>query len=70
MHEVLATQDEQQRQTIAIQPLQPLTAMGLDGVVLSWVNYEAELAYWLSDVLPVMEQAGLRRPYVPADVRL
>jgi alkanesulfonate monooxygenase SsuD/methylene tetrahydromethanopterin reductase-like flavin-dependent oxidoreductase (luciferase family) len=43
-----------------------LTAMGLDGVVLSWVNYEAELAYWISDVLPVMEQAGLRRPYVPA----
>ncbi len=42
--------------------------MGLDGVVLSWVNYQAELAYWISDVLPVMEQAGLRRPYVPADV--
>jgi FMNH2-dependent dimethyl sulfone monooxygenase len=42
-----------------------LTTMGLDGVVLSWVNYEAELAYWISDVLPIMEQAGLRRPYVP-----
>jgi hypothetical protein len=40
-----------------------LPAMGLDGVVLSWVNHEAELAYWISDVLPVMEQAGLRRPY-------
>ena len=39
------------------------TTMGLDGVVLSWVNYEAELAHWISDVLPVMEQAGLRRPY-------
>jgi hypothetical protein len=46
-----------------------LTAMGLDGVVLSWVNYEAELAYWISDVLPLMAQAGLRRPYVPAHAR-
>ena len=44
--------------------------MGLDGVVLSWVNYEAELAYWVSDVLPVMEQAGLRRPSVPANACL
>ena len=45
-----------------------LTTMGLDGVVLSWVNYEAELAYWISDVLPIMEQAGLRRPYALAHV--
>jgi hypothetical protein len=37
--------------------------------VLSWVNYEAELAYWISNVLPVMEQAGLRRPYVPTHAR-
>ena len=36
-----------------------LSAMGLDGVVLSWVNYEAELAYWISDVLPVMEHDTL-----------
>jgi hypothetical protein len=43
--------------------------MGLDSVVLGWVNYEAELAYWISDVLPLMEQAGLRRPYVPAHAR-
>jgi hypothetical protein len=43
--------------------------MGLDGVVLSWVNYEAELAHWVSDVLPVMEQAGLGRPYVSANAR-
>jgi alkanesulfonate monooxygenase SsuD/methylene tetrahydromethanopterin reductase-like flavin-dependent oxidoreductase (luciferase family) len=48
-----------------VERLMHLAAMGLDGVVLSWVNYEAELAYWISDVLPIMEQAGLRRPYVP-----
>ena len=52
-----------------VEQLVHLTAMGLDGVVLSWVNYAAELAYWISDVLPVMEQAGLRRPYAPAHAR-
>jgi len=46
-----------------------LSTMGLDGVVLSWVNYEVELAYWISAVLPVMEQAGLRRPYALAQAR-
>jgi alkanesulfonate monooxygenase SsuD/methylene tetrahydromethanopterin reductase-like flavin-dependent oxidoreductase (luciferase family) len=45
--------------------LMHLSDMGLDGVVLSWVNYEQELAQWIRDVLPVMEQAGLRRAYVP-----
>jgi hypothetical protein len=38
----------------------------VDGVVLSWVNYEVELAYWISAVLPSMAQAGLCRPYAPA----
>jgi hypothetical protein len=46
-----------------------LSAMGLDGVVLSWVNYETELAYWISDVLPLMEQAGLRRLYASTHAR-
>ena len=44
--------------------LMHLSAMGVDGVVLSWVNYEEELAQWIREVLPVMEQAGLRRAYV------
>jgi hypothetical protein len=55
--------------TCMVDRLLHLSAMGLDGVVLSWVNYEAELAYWISDVLPLMEQAGLRRPYAPAHAR-
>ena len=46
--------------------LMHLTAMVWDRVVLSWVDYAAALAYWISDVLPVMKQAGLRRPYVSA----
>jgi dimethylsulfone monooxygenase len=40
-----------------------LAGMGLDGVVLSWVNYHDELRQWNCDVMPLMEQAGLRNPY-------
>ncbi len=42
-----------------------LTRAGLDGVVLSWVNYQVELQQWIDEVLPLMEQAGLRRPFRP-----
>jgi alkanesulfonate monooxygenase SsuD/methylene tetrahydromethanopterin reductase-like flavin-dependent oxidoreductase (luciferase family) len=42
-----------------------LSKLGLDGVVLSWVNYQDELAVWASDVLPLLEQAGLRKPGLP-----
>ncbi len=42
-----------------------LSRAGLDGVVLSWVNYEAELRQWIAEVLPLMEQASLRQPFRP-----
>ena len=41
---------------------------GLDGVVLSWVNYQDELRYWVREVMPLVEQAGLRKPYKPAGI--
>jgi len=34
------------------------------------LQYEAELTYWISDVLPVMEQADLRQPYTSTQVSL
>ncbi|MBV9323212.1 MAG: LLM class flavin-dependent oxidoreductase [Chloroflexi bacterium] len=40
-----------------------LSTLGLDGAVLSWVNYAEELAYWNTEVLPLLEQAGLREPF-------
>jgi len=40
-----------------------LSSLGLDGAVLSWVNYPEELAYWISAVLPLLEEAGLRQPF-------
>jgi FMNH2-dependent dimethyl sulfone monooxygenase len=39
-----------------------LSNLGLDGVVLSWVNYQDEIRYWNSAVMPLLEQAGLRGP--------
>jgi dimethylsulfone monooxygenase len=42
-----------------------LADVGLDGIVLSWVNYETELQQWIAEVLPLMEQAGLRQPFRP-----
>ncbi|HTV90600.1 MAG TPA: LLM class flavin-dependent oxidoreductase [Stellaceae bacterium] len=38
-----------------------LSAAGIDGVVLSWVNYHDEMRQWVADIMPLIEQAGLRR---------
>ncbi|HUZ72647.1 MAG TPA: LLM class flavin-dependent oxidoreductase [Stellaceae bacterium] len=39
-----------------------LSGMGLDGLLLNWVDYRDGLARWNHDVMPRLEQAGLRRP--------
>jgi len=41
--------------------LEKLAAIGIDGVLLSWVDYLDGLERWQSDVMPRLEQAGLRR---------
>jgi len=48
-----------------VDKLAGLARAGMNGVVLSWVNYEAELQQWIAEVLPLMEQAGLRQPFRP-----
>ena len=40
-----------------------LTETGIDGVVLSWVNYQQEMPQWIAEVMPLLEQAGLRKPH-------
>lgn len=40
-----------------------LSGMGVDGVLLSWLDYLGEGRQWIDDVLPLMESAGLRAPY-------
>ncbi len=45
--------------------IQRLSDMGVDGILLSWVDYLGEARQWIDQVLPLMEQAGLRAPFVP-----
>jgi FMNH2-dependent dimethyl sulfone monooxygenase len=48
-----------------VDKLVEISKMDINGVVLSWVNYQDELQDWIQTVLPLMEQAGLRHPYKP-----
>lgn len=37
-----------------------LVRIGIDGVLVSWVNYQREVPQWVESVMPLMVQAGLR----------
>lgn len=45
-----------------VDELLKLSAIGIEGIVLSWVDYARELPGFIDEVVPLMEQAGLRRP--------
>jgi hypothetical protein len=45
-----------------------LSRAGIDGLNMTFVNYEDELVRIIRDVLPLLEQAGLRRPFAPETV--
>ncbi|MFY0611040.1 MAG: LLM class flavin-dependent oxidoreductase [Hyphomicrobiaceae bacterium] len=38
-----------------------LAALGVDGILLSWLDYLGECQQWVDNILPLMEQAGQRR---------
>ena len=40
-----------------------LSNVGLDGVVLSWVNYQEEVRYWNAELMPLLEQQTCVRGY-------
>jgi alkanesulfonate monooxygenase SsuD/methylene tetrahydromethanopterin reductase-like flavin-dependent oxidoreductase (luciferase family) len=42
-----------------------LSQAGVDGCMLFWVNYLEEQPQFIREVLPLMEQAGLRKPFSP-----
>lgn len=42
--------------------LSGLSAAGIDGLCLSWVDFETEVPQWIEQVIPLMENAGLREP--------
>jgi dimethylsulfone monooxygenase len=50
-----------------VDKLQMLSRNGLDGTALSFVNYQEELPQFTADVVPLMEQAGLRSPFKPTN---
>ncbi|GGA43453.1 LLM class flavin-dependent oxidoreductase [Paenibacillus physcomitrellae] len=45
--------------------LQQLHAAGIDGIQITFYDYEPELAYFGEAVIPLLEQAGLRLPVSP-----
>jgi len=46
--------------------IEALSAVGVDGMLLSWVDYLAECRQWIDEVLPLMQAAGQRRPFEAA----
>lgn len=38
-----------------------LSRMGVDGILLSWVDYLGEARQWVDEVMPLMVEAGLRQ---------
>jgi alkanesulfonate monooxygenase SsuD/methylene tetrahydromethanopterin reductase-like flavin-dependent oxidoreductase (luciferase family) len=49
-----------------VDQLEELSRVGISGCLLSWVNNEREQPQWIAEVLPLVEQAGLRKPFSPA----
>lgn len=43
-----------------VEKMQHIHAMGIDGFILSWLDYAEELEYFGARVMPLLRQAGLR----------
>ena len=43
-----------------------LADIGVDGCLISWVDYMDELKQWNAEVLPLLVQSGLRQPFAAA----
>ena len=42
-----------------------LSDMGVDGMLISWVDYKTECRQWIDEIMPLMEQAGQRQTFSP-----
>ncbi len=49
--------------TSIVEKIERLSAMGVDGLLISWVDYLGECQQWIDEVLPLMEAAGQRAPF-------
>ena len=43
-----------------------LIEIGVDGMLISWVDYRTECKQWIDEVMPLMEQAGQRKAFARA----
>ena len=43
--------------------IEHLSGLGVDGMLISWVDYLGECRQWIDRVMPLMERAGLRKPF-------
>ncbi len=48
-----------------VDEIEKLIGIGVDGVLISWVDYKTECRQWIDEVLPLMEQADQRAPHSP-----
>jgi alkanesulfonate monooxygenase SsuD/methylene tetrahydromethanopterin reductase-like flavin-dependent oxidoreductase (luciferase family) len=49
--------------------LEALSELGIDGVLLSWFDFEDGLKRFNEGVLPLLEKRGLRQPFRPTAAR-
>jgi alkanesulfonate monooxygenase SsuD/methylene tetrahydromethanopterin reductase-like flavin-dependent oxidoreductase (luciferase family) len=50
---------------VVVERLKGLSEIGIDGVLLSWLDYDDGFVRFERQILPMLEQAGLRRPLQP-----
>ncbi len=50
-----------------VDEIERLSAMGVDGMLISWFDYLGECEQWIDEVLPLMEARGQRQPFRPGD---
>ena len=43
-----------------VDQIERLSRMGVDGLLISWLDYLGECQQWIDEVLPLMRQAGQR----------
>jgi len=52
-----------------VDTLSRLSKAGVDGVLLCWIDYMDGLTRWVRDIMPMLEQVGLRRPFRRSEYR-
>lgn len=46
-----------------VEHLELLAEAGMDGVCLSWLDYNSGIKQWNAEVMPLLERSGLRQPF-------